>query len=151
MRLPPLTEQELTPFLREGTWVAKIATFNPDGTVRITPLTYAAGEDGDIVFTTWEDSTAVRNVQRDRRASVLIDKVDPPYAGVHHTGEAETGPEELTPQEYADLFGRYLGGDLEQAAQAYEVLTGLGLGRRFFIRFRPATTVTWDFAKIPGA
>jgi hypothetical protein len=150
MKLPPLTDQELRPFLQEGTWIAKIATHNPDGTVRMTPLTYAANDDGEIVFTTWEDSSAVRNLQRDRRASVLIDKVDQPYAGVHYTGDADTGPEVLTPEEYAQLFGRYLG-DLEQAARSYEVLTGLGLGRRFFIRFRPETRITWDFGKIPGA
>jgi PPOX class probable F420-dependent enzyme len=150
MKLPPLTDDELTMFLREGTWVATIATHNPDGTVRMTPLTYAVGTDNDIIFTTWENSTAVRNLQRDPRASVLIDKVDKPYAGVHYTGEAETGPEVLTPQEYAQLFGRYIG-DLGQAAHSYKVLTGLGLGQRFFIRFRTNSTITWDFGKIPGA
>jgi hypothetical protein len=150
MKLPPLTDQELTPFLREGQSVAKIATHNPDGTIRMTPLTYAASEDQEIIFTTWQNSAAVRNLQHDRRASVLIDKVDPPYAGVHYIGEADTGPESLTPQEYARLFGRYIG-DLEQAAQSYEVLNSLGLGKRFFIRFRPTTKLTWDFSKIPQA
>ena len=62
MKLPPLTDDELTPFLRDGTWVATIATHNPDGTVRMTPLTYAVGADNDIIFTTWENSTAVRNL-----------------------------------------------------------------------------------------
>jgi general stress protein 26 len=94
------------PFLREGTWVATIATHNADGAVRMTPLTYAVGADGDLIFTTWEDSAAMHNLQRDRRASVLIDKVDKPYAGVHYTGKADTGPEMLTPQEYTQLFGR---------------------------------------------
>ena len=42
-------------------------------------------------------------------------------------------------------------GDLDQAAQSYEILNSLGLGRRFYIRFRPDTKVTWDFGKIPGA
>jgi PPOX class probable F420-dependent enzyme len=149
MKLPPLTDQELASFLQDGTWVAKIATFNLDGTTRMTPLTYAV-DDEEIVFTTWEDSTAVRNLRRDPRASVLIDKVDQPYAGVHYTGQAQTGPETLTPQEYAQLFGRYIG-DLDQAAQSYETLNSLGLGRRFYIRFRPDTKVTWDFGKIPGA
>ena len=116
MRLPPLTDPELIPFLGEGLWVAKIATHNPDGTVRMTPLTYAVGEGDEIVFSTWEDSAAVRNLQRNPQASVLVDKVDQPYAGVHYTGTAETGPEQLTPQQYAQLFGRYIG-DLEQAAQ----------------------------------
>ena len=150
MRLPPLTDPELIPFLGEGLWVAKIATHNPDGTVRMTPLTYAVGEGDEIVFSTWEDSAAVRNLQRNPEASVLVDKVDQPYAGVHYTGTAETGPEELTPQQYAQLFGRYVG-DLEQAARSYEVLNSLGLGRRYFIRFRPQTKITWDFGKIPGA
>jgi hypothetical protein len=150
MRLPPLTEEELVPFLHEGLWVATLATHNPDGTVRLTPLSYAPVEDGDILFTTWQSSTAVRNLRRDPRASVLIDKVDQPYAGVHHTGHADTGPETLTPAEYAGLFGRYAG-DADRAAASYEVLLGLGLGGRAFVRFHPDTTITWDFGKIPGA
>jgi hypothetical protein len=105
-------------------------------------------EDGDVIFQTWENSAAVRNLQRDRRASVLIDKVDQPYAGVHYTGEAHTWPCDLTPDEYAELLGRYFG-DLEQAARFYEDLNSSGLGRMSLIRFHPATTITWDFAKIP--
>jgi hypothetical protein len=31
------------------------------------------------------------------------------------------------------------------------MLNCLRLGQRFFIRFRPDTKVTWDFAKVPGA
>jgi hypothetical protein len=150
MKLPPLTDPELAPFLRDGLWVAKIATHNPDGTVRMTPLTYAVGADDEIIFSTWQDSAAVRNLQRNPEASVLIDKVDQPYAGVHYTGTADTGPEQLTPEHYAHLFGRYIG-DMAQAAQSYEALNSLGLGQRFFIRFRPRTKVTWDFGKIPGA
>ena len=148
MRLPPLTDPELAPFLREGLWVAKIATHNPDGTVRMTPLTYAVGEDDEIIFSTWQDSNAVRNLQRNPEASVLIDKVDQPYAGVHYIGTADTGPEQLTPEQYAQLFGRYIG-DFEQAARSYEMMNSLGLGPRYSIRFRPRTKVTWDFGKIP--
>jgi hypothetical protein len=130
--------------------VAKIATHNEDGSIRMTPLTYAVSEDGEIIFSTWQNSDAVRNLRRNSRASVLIDKVDEPYAGVHYTGHAETGPETSTPEEHAQLFGRYVG-DLEEAARWYENLTSLGLGQRAYIRFRPAATITWDFAKIQGA
>jgi PPOX class probable F420-dependent enzyme len=150
MRLPPLTDQELKPFLREGMRVAKLATHNEDGSIRITPLTYGIGEDGEIIFSTWQNSDAVRNLRRDGRASVLIDKVDQPYAGVHYTGQAETGPETCTAEEHAETFGRYVG-DFDQAAESYRILTSLGLGERAFIRFRPDTVVTWDFGKIPGA
>jgi PPOX class probable F420-dependent enzyme len=149
MKLPPLTDQELAPFLREGVWVAKLATHNPDGSMRITPLTYALGDDGEILFSTWQNSDAARNLRRDPRSSVLIDKVDAPYAGVHYIGQAEVEPETCTPEEYAQRFGRYVG-DSTQAAEGYRALTELGLGERACIRFRPMETVTWDFAKLPG-
>jgi general stress protein 26 len=55
MKLPPLTDEELKPFLEEGLWVAKLATGNRDGAIRITPMTYAVDE-GDIIFSTWKNS-----------------------------------------------------------------------------------------------
>jgi Pyridoxamine 5'-phosphate oxidase len=149
VRLPPLTDEELTQFLREGLWVAKIATLNEDGSIRMTPLEYAVGEDGDIIFSTWRNSDAVRNLRRDSRASVLIDRPDHPRAGVHYTGQAQAGPEIITPEEYAQLFGRYVG-SLDDAARRYENITSLGLGQRAYIRFRPAAVITWDFGKIQG-
>jgi PPOX class probable F420-dependent enzyme len=149
VRLPPLTDEELAQFLREGLWVAKIATHNEDGSIRMTPLEYAVGEDGDIIFSTWENSAAVRNLRRDSRASVLIDRADQPHAGVHYTGQAQTGPETTTPEEHAKLFGRYVG-NLDEAARWYENLISLELGQRAYIRFRPAAVITWDFGKIQG-
>ena len=149
MKLPPLTEQELTPFLEEGVWVAKLATMNEDGSIRITPLTYGV-DDHDIIFSTWQNSAAVRNVRRSAGASVLIDKSDQPYAGVHYTGQAEVLGDDITPEQYGEWFQRYVG-DYQQAVESYKFLVGLGIGERAFIRFTPSTAVTWDFAKIPGA
>jgi len=150
MKLPPLTDEELRRFLQEGQWVAKLATYNEDGSIRMTPLTYAMGDDGDIIFSTWQNSDAVRNLHRDGRASVLIDKVDRPYAGVHYTGQAEAGAETCTPEEYGRRFGRYAG-DADQAAEWFRNLTSMRLGERASIRFRPSSVITWDFGKIPEA
>jgi len=148
MKLPPLTEQELTPFLAEGVWVAKLATMNPDGSIRITPLNYGV-EHHDIIFSTWQNSDAVHNLRHSTVASVLIDKPDQPYAGVHYTGHAEL-LDDVTPEQYGEWFQCYVG-DYQQAVESYKYLVGLGIGERAFIRFTPGTTVTWDFAKIPGA
>ena len=148
MLLPPLTEQELKPFLEDGLWVAKLATTNKDGTIRITPMTYAV-DDGDIIFSTWENSDAVRNAHRAGPASVLIDKPDQPYAGVHYTGHACVLSDDITAEQYGEWFKRYVG-DYNQAVESYKFLVGLGIGKRAFIRFRPTKAVTWDFAKIPG-
>jgi general stress protein 26 len=148
MLLPPLTDQELKPFLEKGLWVAKLATTNNDGTIRITPMTYAMDE-GDIIFSTWENSDAVRNARRDSTASVLIDKAEQPYAGVHYNGHATVLGDDITAEQYGAWFQRYIG-DYEQAVESYKFLVGLGLGERAFIRFHPTKAVTWDFAKIPG-
>jgi len=148
MKLPPLTDQELKPFLEEGLLVAKLATTNQDGTIRITPMTYAV-DNGDIIFSTWENSDAVRNARRASTASVLIDKAEQPYAGVHYTGHAQVLGDDITAQQYGDWFQRYIG-DYEQAVESYQFLVGLGIGERAFIRFHPTKTVTWDFAKIPS-
>jgi nitroimidazol reductase NimA-like FMN-containing flavoprotein (pyridoxamine 5'-phosphate oxidase superfamily) len=148
MKLPPLTDQELKPFLEEGVWVAKLATLNKDGTMRITPMTYAV-DDGDIIFSTWQNSDAVRNTRRDGTASVLIDKVEHPYAGVHYTGRAEVLEDNITAEQYGKWFQRYIG-DYGQAVESYRFLVGLGIGERAFIRFQPVRADTWDFAKIPG-
>ena len=148
MKLPPLTDEELKPFLEEGVWVAKLATINTDGTIRITPLTYGV-EDGDIIFSTWRNSDAVRNAGRNGTASVLIDKADQPYAGVHYTGQAEVLGDDITAEQYGKWFERYIG-DYDQAVESYKFLVGMGIGERAFIRFQPAKAVTWDFAKLPG-
>lgn len=64
-----------------------------------TPLTYGLADNGDVLFTTWQNNDAVGNLGRDARASVLINKVEEPYAGVHFTGRAEATPEPGDPEE----------------------------------------------------
>jgi general stress protein 26 len=127
--------------------VAKLATLNEDGTIRITPLHYAI-DDSNIIFSTWENSDAVRNTRRDGTASVLIDKADQPYAGVHYTGHAQLLGDDITVEQYGSWFQRYIG-DYDQTVESYKFILGLGI-QRAFIRFRPVEAVTWDFAKIPG-
>lgn len=116
----------------------------------MTPLTYGLDDNGDVLFTTWQNSDAVRNLGRDARAAVLIDKVDQPYGGMHFTGRAEATPEPGDPEEYTRHFGRYVG-DRDSVVESYSILTSLGLGGRARIRVHPERTVTWDFAKIPQA
>lgn len=148
MHLPPLTDAELRPFLEDGLWVAKLATKNVDGSIRITPLTYGVDDDC-VVFSTWQESDAVRNVRRDGTASVLIDRPERPYAGVHYTGRAVV-LSDVGAEDYGRWFQRYIG-SYDQTVESYHFLVGLGIGERAFIRFQPAKRVSWDFAKVPGA
>jgi general stress protein 26 len=101
------------------------------------------------MFSTWKDSAAVRNASRDPRSSVLIDRAERPFAGVHYTGTAEVVADDVAAEQYGEWFKRYIG-DYEQAVESYKFLVSLGIGERAFIRFRPERTITWDMSKIPG-
>jgi hypothetical protein len=106
---------------------------------------------GDVVFSTWKNSAAVRNVRRDKEASVLIDRAEAPFAGVHYTGTAEVlADDEAGAEDYGRWFQRYIG-SYDEAVASYNFLVALGIGERAFIRFRPSRQITWDFAKVPGA
>jgi PPOX class probable F420-dependent enzyme len=144
LKTPDLTEDELAAFLKEGNWIAKLATHNPDGTIRMTPLWYEATDNG-IRFNTWEATDAARNLQRDPRASVLIDSFSFPYRGVHFTGRGEVDDEESPVDEIAEMFAPYRGG--YDAALEYAKMLA-DAGKRVFVRFRPHSTVTWDFSKM---
>ncbi len=143
MQVPGMSDSEVENFLRQGTWVSKLATHNPDGSVRITPMWYQV-TDGVIRFNTWENTDAVTNLRRDARASLLIDNTDFPYKGVHYVGEAEVDAEASPPEAIAEMFARYRGG-YDQALEYANQL--VAAGERVFIRFRPAEQVTWDFSK----
>lgn len=143
MQLPGMSDSELDDFLKQGAWVSKLGTHNPDGTIRITPLWYEA-TDGVIRFNTFEDTDAVRNLRRDPGASLLVDNTEFPYRGVHFIGEAEVDDEASSPEAMAEMFARYLGGYDPALDYANQLVSA---GKRVFVRFRPADRVTWDFTK----
>lgn len=103
-----MTEQDLAAFWREP-HLAKLATINRDGTPHIMPLWYLY--DGrEIVMITGPGARKVRNIRRDPRVTVCIDRPTPPYAGVVVQGIARL--EEVAYQELAaPLAVRYLGQD----------------------------------------
>lgn len=143
MQVPGLNTEEQESLLR-GNWVAKLATYCKNGSIRITPLNYAV-EDDTIHFSTWAASAATANLQNDTRASVLIDDPNPPYKGVHYVGEAKVQAEAASPDELAERFGRYSASP-EEAAQFYSFIPSIG--KRVRITFHPNETVTWDLSKI---
>jgi PPOX class probable F420-dependent enzyme len=103
-----MTEQDVALFWREPN-LAKLATINADGTPHLMPLWYLY--DGrDLVMITGPNARKVRNIRRDPRVTVCIDRPTPPYAGVMVHGTARL--EEVAYQELAvPMAVRYLGSD----------------------------------------
>lgn len=92
----------------------------------------------------------MRNLRHDSAASVLIDRPERPYAGVHYTGRAVVADDDVGAEDDGRWFQRYIG-SYDQTVESYHFLVSLRIGERAFIRFQPAKRVTWDFAKVPGA
>ena len=74
-----MDDAEVADFLRRGS-IVNVATFGPRGYPHVMPLSYAVREsiDGGIELWTWTypKSQKVRNLVRDPRASLLIERSD---------------------------------------------------------------------------
>ena len=80
-----MSRMEIKKFLMHGTFTAKLATVNKDGSPHVVPTWFVLDERkdrtrkkiGDIIFTTYEGSLKARNIERDSRASICIDDQTP--------------------------------------------------------------------------
>jgi PPOX class probable F420-dependent enzyme len=132
--------------------VAVVASFGPRGWPHLMPLWYVP-RDGEVWIYTYAKSQKVRNLERDPRATVLIE-TGHEYAelrGVMIEAEAEIKreieevfplAEELTLR-YADGIDS-LQGDAREALRAQAA-------KRVAIRFAAIRTATWDHRKLGGA
>jgi PPOX class probable F420-dependent enzyme len=132
--------------------IAVVASFGPRGWPHLMPLWYVP-RDGEVWIYTYAKSQKVRNLERDPRATVLIE-TGHEYAelrGLMIEAEAEIEreiedvfplAEELTLR-YADGIDS-LQGDAREALKAQAA-------KRVAIRFAPVRTATWDHRKLGGA
>jgi PPOX class probable F420-dependent enzyme len=134
-----MTEEELTWFWREPN-LAKLATIRQDGTPQLMPIWYL--HDGrDLLMITRPTAHRVRNIRRDPRVTVCIDRPTPPYAGVVVRGTATL--EEVTYQQLAvPLAVRYLGQDAGALVGAEYARVDL-----MTIRITIDQLFSWDYGK----
>ena len=144
MPAPRLTEQERADFLG-STQIAKIATHNPDGTIRISPLWFRYRADGTIEFNTWTWTKAAQSIAGDPNVTVMIDSPDMPYIGVHMIGTAALGSQSTDPEAFGIWFGEYTGSEESGIAYAGQLIEQGG--PRVPVVFTPEREYTWDFGK----
>jgi PPOX class probable F420-dependent enzyme len=136
-----MTEEDLIWFWREPN-LAKLATLRPDGTVHLVPIWYLH-KGQELLMISNPGSYKVRNIRRDPRVTVCIDRPTPPYAGVIVRGTASL--EEVTYQSLAvPLSVRYLGQDAGALIGAEYARTDL-----MTIRVAIEHLFRWDYGKAP--
>ena len=114
MSTAELTDQ-VVEFLSTGTRTGKIAWVSKDGRALVTPIWFIV-EDGALVFNTGVDTSKGRALQRDSRATIVVDDEKPPFSFVQVQGTAQIGEDPADLLDTATrIAARYMGPDLADA------------------------------------
>jgi nitroimidazol reductase NimA-like FMN-containing flavoprotein (pyridoxamine 5'-phosphate oxidase superfamily) len=144
-----LSDAEIAEFLATER-VANVATTGRDGWPHLTALWFVM-RDAEPWSWTYRKSQKVKNLERDDRATVLVES-GVEYAelrGVMLKTRAHIEYETERVLDVAEvLFGKYQPGS--GGAEMREALRGQA-AKRVAIRFEVVETVSWDHAKLGGA
>lgn len=141
-----MSEEERLAMLGEER-VVVVTSHGPRGWPHSMPMWFVV-RDGDTWIWTYGSSQKVRNLERDPRATLLVETGDAyeELRGVMIEAEAEIepGPEAVV------ALGRLLAGRYGDGAEGEEAEAALRAQarKRVAIHFRPVRTVTWDHRKL---
>jgi PPOX class probable F420-dependent enzyme len=145
-----LTSEEAAAFLAEQR-IVTCATFGPRGWPHLMPLWYVP-RDGEIWIYTYAKSQKVRNLERDPRATLLVETGHEytELRGIQIEAEAELIRELARVAEFGrDLAVRYAEGIDSVEGDAAAALEAQA-AKRVAIRFKPVRVATWDHRKLGG-
>ena len=146
-----MSEEEIQKFLGEQK-VAIVTSFGPRGWPHSMPLWYLV-EDGKIRSWTFRKSQKVKNLERDPRATVLVEAgydIYPELRGVMYEAETVVHEDPETVVDYAIKVGaRYTPGGGEPTPEMIEAFRTQA-PKRVVLEFTPVRTVTWDHRKLGG-
>src|SRR4051794_8817525 len=146
-----LSDAELLELL-DGERIAVVSSLGPRGWPHAMPMWFVPRA-GEIWIWTYGKSQKVRNLERDPRATVLVETgreygelrgaMIEAEAEIHRDGDTVLGfAEELTVRYAAGISS--VEGDAKAALEAQ-------VPKRVAIHFRPVRTVTWDHRKLDGS
>jgi nitroimidazol reductase NimA-like FMN-containing flavoprotein (pyridoxamine 5'-phosphate oxidase superfamily) len=146
-----LTDEEITAFLDEEK-VAIVTSFGPRGWPHSMPLWFVA-EDGRIRSWTFRKSQKVKNLERDSRATVLVEAGYDEYSqlrGVMYEAETVIHDDPETVLDYArKVSARYSPDGAEPTPEMIEAFRKQA-PKRVVLEFVPVRTVSWDHRKLGG-
>jgi PPOX class probable F420-dependent enzyme len=144
-----LTDDEQRELLEEERIVV-VSSWGPRGWPHSMPLWYVL-RDSDIWIYTYAKSQKTRNLERDPRATLMLETGHEYFElrGIEIEASAEIHRDlDLVYEVARDLTTRYSGG-AEIGADAAEALRGQAR-KRVAIRFVPKRVATWDHRKLGG-
>ena len=148
-----MTDAEQSKFLA-GAQTIIISSIGPGGYPHPMPMWFAVEDDGAVVMTTFTKSQKIRNIERDPRVSLLVERgtVYSELRGVVLYGKAELVREQ---ERILDILARVSTKSAGGAGNAPnpETLRNALMAtvpKRTGIRIRPEKIVSWNHGKLGG-
>lgn len=145
-----LSDSEVDELLRSQR-IAVVSSLGPRGWPHSMPLWYVP-RDGEVWIWTYAKSQKVRNLERDPRATVLVETGHDygELRGVMFEAEAHLHREPETVLGFAEeLTLRYAEG-LDSVDGEVRAMLQRQVPKRVAIRFEPLRTASWDHRKLGG-
>ncbi len=141
-----MSAEERLAFIDEERTVI-VTSFGPNGWPHSMPMWFVL-RDGEVWMWTYRSSQKVRNLERDRRATLLVEAGETydQLRGVMVEAEAEL----VDDYDSVLALGRELGGRYAPGAEGPEAEAALAhqAAKRVAIRFHPRRVVSWDHRKL---
>lgn len=145
-----MSEAEVRELLRAGGSMT-LSTHGPRGFPHAVAMFYALDDDGAIRMASYENSQKVRNIEREAKVALLVERGDA-YAelrGVMIEGIAELSKDlDATVATMIEATAS-TGAPLPDLAAIPEAVKQKMAGKRVLIRVRPQRVISWDHAKLP--
>jgi PPOX class probable F420-dependent enzyme len=126
-----------------------LVTLGPDGMPHAVPMNYGLDEQGRVLITSFRKSQKVRNLERDPRATLLVESGET-YADLKSVmaycdAEIVSDPDAIATGMSRINADEQLAGSL--SAEMGEQVRA-SMAKRVLLRFTPYRTVSWDHGKL---
>ncbi len=145
-----MTDGELAAYLAEQRRVI-LVTIGPDGMPHPMPMNYGLDEAGRVIIVTFAKSQKVKNLQRDPRASLLVESGtayrELKSAALYCHAEVLTDPAEI-----ATCMAQVQASTGMQASLSAPMSEQVraSMAKRVALRFTSLRVVSWDHGKLGG-
>jgi len=145
-----MTREEVDAYLREQRRII-LVTNGPGGMPHPVPMNFGIDDEGRILITSFAKSQKVKNLERDPRATLLVESGERydqlksviAYADVEIIRDPDMVAQLMGHiQADQELSGSISGGMSEQVRAS--------IAKRVLLRFTPFRTVSWDHSKLAG-
>lgn len=139
-----MAPEEIKVFLAEQK-VCRMATVDKDGMPHVIPMWYVI-LGGDICIETTESTKKVKNVESNRKVSLVVDAGEflYDYRGVMMQGKMEVVSDKALFKRFREAYAQRYFGSNEHPG--YKFLTSIP--NRVLLKFIPDKFVSWDYRKL---